>query len=99
MICFFNAVLLRCFFGVSGCSIYHSASDTGRKVPCKMKACIFLHNRCLDIADRSPGKFSGIKALLEEVKSHWSPKPILGSDSLLLPSVSDGVMATVKQGT
>lgn len=82
-----------------GCSIFHSASDTGRKVPRKMKTCIFLYNGCLDLADRSPGKFSGFKTLLEEVKSHWSPKPVLRSGSLLLPSVSDGVMATVKEVT
>lgn len=72
IICFLDAVLFWCVW-----QLHHSASDTRRKAPCKMKTCIFLYNICLDIADRSPGKLSGIKALLEELKSHWSPKPIL----------------------
>lgn len=51
--------------------------------------CIFLYNRCLDVADRSAGKTSGIKVLPRVVKSRWSPKPILQSE-FLVAAISTG---------
>lgn len=85
----FKCYAFKTFFGVSGCSIYRSASDARRKIPCTMKNCIFLYNRCLDVGNRSAGKSSGIKVLPRVVKSRWSPKPILQSE-FLVAAISTG---------